>query len=281
MTRFVDVHVHPPTERFLDVTFAPFLASTERACGAAVEALTIDQIADHYRSRDAKAVLLGWDAETATGCPPLTSADVADMVAAHPDVFIGFGAVDPHKGAKAISGVAEAKRLGMRGLKFHPPAQRFDPADRRVGAIWEVAEELGLAVLVHVGYTSLGAGDPGGGGVPLAMGNPMALDHVAAEFPRLQVILAHQAWPWVDASIAVAMHKPNVWIDLSGWSPRRLTPELLDAIRGPLADRTLFGTDFPFYDADRWLAAWERLDMPDELTEKVLVGNATRLLSLD
>ncbi|NIR40292.1 MAG: amidohydrolase family protein, partial [Actinobacteria bacterium] len=81
-----------------------------------------------------------------------------------------------------------------------------------------------LVVSVHTGYTDLGSGRPGGGGVDLAYADPVRVDRVAADFPDLRLVLAHPGWPWQDELLAVAMHKPNVWLEFSGRSPSLLTP---------------------------------------------------------
>jgi len=78
----------------------------------------------------------------------------------------------------------------------------------------------------------------------------------------------------------VALHKPNTWIDLSGWSPRRFAPELVRNINGALQDRVLFGTDYPFLSHEQWFAAWETLEVPASVTDKVLLHNAQNLLGL-
>jgi len=109
---------------------------------------------------------------------------------------------------------------------------------------------------------------------------PIHLDAVAADFPELQIVMAHPAWPWQDEQLAVALHKPNTWIDLSGWSPRRFAPDLVRNIQGPLQDRVLFGTDYPFLTHDQWFGAWATLGIPDAISEKVLLRNAERLLGL-
>lgn len=259
-------------------SFEPFLPALEGYFGRTIEEMTGDELADHYRSRDGRAVLLAWDAETATGRPPFTNQTVAALVGDHPDVFIGFGSVDPNKGARAVAGVHEAARLGLRGLKFHPGAQRFNLTDRETYPIWEAAIDQGLICLVHTGFTGLGAGLPGGMGVLMKGGRPLELDDVAARYPELTIIAAHPSWPWIEEGIALARHKANVWIDLSGWSPKYFPPSLVEAIRGPLRDRTLFGSDFPFLTADKWLKDWEGLGVEDEITRQILVDNAARLL---
>lgn len=278
---FIDFHVHPPTEEYLKGPFGPYMAELEKVFRREFHPLTVDQIAEEYRAQDGTAVLLAWDACTATGQAPFSSQRVADMVGRHPDVFIGFGSVDPHGGARAVSGVAEADRLGMKGLKFHPSAQVFDPRDRRYFPIFEEAAARGLICLFHTGYTGFGAGLPGGGGVRQEFANPMHLDKLAATFPDLQIVMAHPSWPWQDEAIAVAQHKPNVWLELSGWSPKRFDPALVRAFSTVLQDRTLFGTDYPFLTPAQWMRGWETLEIPDDVTEKILHGNAARLLGVE
>ena len=139
-------------------------------------------------------------------------------------------------------------------MKLHPTAQGFVPDDRAVYPMWEAASELRIPVLVHTGTTGLGAGMPGGGRLKLEPSRPIHLDAVAADFPDLQIVMAHPAWPWQDEQLAIALHKPNTWIDLSGWSPRRFAPDLVRNIKGPLRDRVLFGTDYPFLTHEQWFA---------------------------
>lgn len=281
MTRFIDLHVHPPVAEFLEGPFAPFVAGLARHHGAAIRPMSLHDLAAHYRDRDGRAVLLAWDAETATRRRPLSNATVAGFVADHPDVFLGFGSVDPQKGAAAVADVHEARRLGLRGLMVHPAVQRFSPSDRMAYPVWETAEALGLPVLVHSGFTSVGAGETGGSGIQLAHADPLHVDKMAAEFPSLQIVLVHPSWPWTDVAVAVAVHKGNVYLELSGWPPDRLPDVLLDRLDGPLADRVLFGTDFPITTPDAWMEAWNRAGFSEALTRAVLHDNAARLLGLD
>jgi hypothetical protein len=148
--------------------------------------------------------------------------------------------------------------------------------------VFEHASELGLICLFHTGYTGLGAGMHGGGGVINHYANPMHLDALAAHLPDLQIVAAHPSWPWQDEAIAVAQHKPNVWLELSGWSPRRIEPKLIEAVRRQFGERTLFGTDYPFITPEQWISAWSSLEpAPDPaLTRNVLHDNAARLLGL-
>jgi predicted TIM-barrel fold metal-dependent hydrolase len=279
--RAIDIHVHPSTREWLVDSLGPFKEATEAYFRTSIPVRTVDEMAEEFRSQDVLAVLFAWDAETRTGLPAVTNDFIADCVGRHPDAFLGFGCVDPWKGKLAI---AEARRaveqLGVKGFKFHPGAQDFAPNDRRHYDLWATIAELGVPALFHTGTTGLGAGLPGGGGIKLGYGNPMLLDDIAADFPELTIIGAHPSWPWQDEMLAVVQHKNNVWMDLSGWSPRRWPPQLTQAVLGPLQDRALFGTDYPFITFEKWLAAFRTHEPTPEVEEKILRGNAIRLLNL-
>ena len=179
--------------------------------------------------------------------------------------------------------LSEARRLigaGARGFKLHPPLQAFAANDRLVYPLYEVIEAAGLPVIVHTGQSGIGAGQPGGGGIRLRYGNPMDLDDVAADFPDLPIVLAHPSFPWQDEALAVALHKPNVFIDLSGWLPRYFPPQLVRYAGTLLADKVMFGSDYPLISPDRWLADFAALEIREDARAGILRGNAARLLGL-
>jgi len=279
--RAIDVHVHPSTPEYVDDALGEFRPACEAYFHTALPHHDVDQMAAVFRDADVLGVLFAWDAETNSGLPAVTNDFVAGCVRAHPDAFVGFASVDPLKGDAAVVELERAVHdLGLRGLKLHPTAQGFRPDDRAVYPIYETADGLDIPVTVHTGTTGLGAGMAGGGGLKLELSRPIYLDAVAADFPALQLVMAHPAWPWQDEQLAVALHKPNTWIDLSGWSPRRFAPDLVRNLKGQLQDRVLFGTDYPFLSHEQWFAAWETLDIPEPVTEKVLLQNAQALLRL-
>jgi hypothetical protein len=243
---------------------------------------TLETIADMYRALSMAAVVFTVDAGTFTGHQPLSSEEIAERAAAHPDVLIPFGSVDPLRGDFAVS---QARRLvrdyGVRGFKFHPSLQGFSPNDVAYYPLWSEISSLGVPALFHTGQTGIGAGLPGGRGIKLRLSDPMLLDDVAADFPSLTVILAHPSVPWADSAISMATHKANVYIDLSGWSPKYFPPALVRAANSYLQDKVLFGTDFPLLTPERWLRDFETLDLKPEVRPKILKHNAISLLSLD
>jgi predicted TIM-barrel fold metal-dependent hydrolase len=169
---------------------------------------------------------------------------------------------------------------GGRGLKLHPSLQAFVPNDPAYYPLYEAAAELRLPVVFHTGQTGIGAGLPGGRGIKLRYSDPMLLDDVAADHPELQMIMAHPSVPWQDAAISIATHKANVFIDLSGWSPKYFPPQLVRAMNGLLRKKVLFGSDYPVITPDRWLADFAALDVKPEVRPLVLKDNAARLLGL-
>ena len=213
--------------------------------------------------------------------PALSSEEIAQAAAEHADVLIPFGSVDPARGR---AGVKAARRLvrdhSVRGFKFHPSVQAFEPNDRAVYPLYAELESLGVPALFHSGQTGIGSGLPGGRGIKLRYSDPMLLDDVAADFPHLRIIIAHPSVPWQDAAIAVAQHKANVYIDLSGWSPKYFPPQLVRAADTFLRHKVLFGSDYPLIRPERWLRDFATLDIRDEVRPLILKQNAVSLLGL-
>jgi predicted TIM-barrel fold metal-dependent hydrolase len=279
----IDMHTHAEVARDGHPSLPPSLMEGSAAYFnvAGERKPSIADIAAYYRERRMAAVVFTVDAETATGHPPVSSDEVAEECARHADVLIPFASVDPWKGRTAVR---EARRLveehGVRGFKFHPSLQDFSPDDRMAYPLYEVIEELGVPALFHSGQTGIGAGVPGGGGIRLKHSNPMLVDDVAVDFPHLKIVLAHPSFPWQDEALAVATHKPFVYIDLSGWSPKYFPPQLVRYANTLLQDKVLFGSDHPVITPDRWLADFAKLDISDEVRPKILKHNAARLLGL-
>jgi uncharacterized protein len=236
--------------------------------------------AEYYRSRRIGCVVFTVD-ESLSGRPHATSDEVARFAADNADIAIAFASIDPHRGP---AGVEEARRLvsagAVRGLKLHPPAQQFFPNDRLAYPLYEVFAEARLPVLFHTGHSGIGAGMPGGGGLRLKYGQPMPIDDVAVDFPDLPIILAHPSFPWQDEALSICLHKPNVHIDLSGWSPKYFPPSLVQHANTLLKKKMLFGSDYPWIAPDRWLADFAQVAIRDEVRPLILKENAARLFGL-
>jgi len=279
----IDVHTHVHRSVHAD----PHQAGGSEAMGAyfgigSMPHYTVPELADYYRQRNMACVTFTIDSVSATGDDPVPdNVEIAELAAEHPDVIIPFASVDPARGA---AGVRLARRLadefGVKGFKFHPSTQGFYPNDRMAYPLYEVIASRGLVALFHTGQTGAGAGTPGGGGIRLKYANPLYLDDVAADFPDLDIILAHPSFPWQDEALAVATHKPRVYIDLSGWSPKYFPPLLVRYANTLLRDKVMFGSDFPAITPDRWIKDFENLEIKPEVRPLIMKENAARLLRL-
>ena len=279
----IDVHVHVEQDGHgcfsLDAELTEASAAYFKA--DAHHTPTVADIAAHYRERRMAAVVFTVDATSGTGHPALSSEEIADTAAAHADVLIPFGSVDPHAGKAAVRRIRSlVEDHGVRGFKFHPSLQAFEPNAVAFYPLYEAIEELGVPALFHTGQTGIGAGLPGGRGIKLRYSDPRLIDDVAADFPHLTIVLAHPSVPWQDSAISMATHKANVYIDLSGWSPKYFPPQLVRAANGLLRRKVLFGSDFPVLQPDRWLADFAKLEIKDEVRPLVLKENAVRMLGL-
>ncbi|WP_127129649.1 amidohydrolase family protein [Georgenia sp. SYP-B2076] len=277
----VDTHVHVEKDHdghlslpgeVLDAAAKYFKAPTDR--------LTIDETAAYYRERKMAAVVFTVDATTKLGHAPNSTEEIVEGAARNNDVLIPFGSVDPHAADAVDRARRQVEELGVRGFKFHPSLQDFDPSDERYFPLYAAIEEAGLPAIFHTGQTGIGARMPGGFGIKLGLSNPMLLDAVAATFPGLDIIMAHPSVPWQDEAISVATHKGNVYIDLSGWSPKYFPPALVKQANSVLQDKVLFGSDFPLLTPERWMRDFEGLDLKDEVRPKIVKDNAVRVLGL-
>jgi predicted TIM-barrel fold metal-dependent hydrolase len=273
----IDVHVHLEAP---DAHGTSTDAAARTYFGDTGAGRDANAVAEYYRSRRMACVVFTVD-ERLTGRPHLSNDAVAQFAADNPDIAIAFASIDPARGAE---GVREARRLvssgAVRGLKLHPPVQQFSPDDRIAYPLYEVFAEARLPVLFHTGHSGIGTGAPGGGGIRLKYGNPMPIDDVAVDFPDLPIILAHPSFPWQDEAISICLHKPTVFIDLSGWSPKYFSPTLVQYANTRLKHKVLFGSDYPWITPDRWLADFAQIGIRDEVRPLILKENAVRLFGL-
>ncbi|MBB5500884.1 amidohydrolase family protein [Paraburkholderia sp. MM5384-R2] len=242
---------------------------------------TIPETIEHYRERNIGFVMFTVDCEANIGRRRISNEEVAEFAQKNSDIMIAFASIDPHKGK---FGAREARRLieehGVRGFKFHPTMQGFFANDRMAYPLYEVIAEYRLPAVFHSGHSGMGSGMRGGGGLRLKYSEPIYLDDVAADFPDMKIVIAHPSWPWQEQALSIALHKPNVYIDLSGWSPKYFSPELVKYANTLLRNKVLFASDFPLIRPDRWLEDFDTLDIKPEVKPLVLKENAVRLLDL-
>ncbi|MFX0107601.1 MAG: amidohydrolase family protein [Candidatus Hodarchaeota archaeon] len=208
------------------------------------------------------------------------------------DSLITFVGLDPRRGKEGLDELERAvNERGCRGLKLYPP-NGFYPDDEQYYPYYELASNLEIPIVIHQGFTSRFK--------HLKYGNPVNVDSVAVDFPKLKIVLAHVGFPWVDDALTVAFKNPNVLVDMSGWQvfaardPSRLYEMICSARTFRVfPNRMLWGSDFPFFEhimpLHRWSTFFSTLKIPDSLLaeghleisqeeiEEVMWKNAARL----
>jgi len=276
----IDIHVHAPT-RPESGRNAQNPTMMKYFRGEAVPD-TKEGVHQYYKDRDLMAVILvtGPVAEDGTS---LHNDWSAELQRDYPEQFIGFGGVDPKQGKLAVKEAVRCiEELGLKGFKFHPITQTFEANNPDYYELWGTISDLGVPALFHTGQTGVGAGTPGQNGIKNKYGRPYPyFDDLAADFPNLQIVMAHPSFPWVDEQLSILSIKTNVWMDLSGWSPKYFSPNLVQYANTLIKDKVMFGSDFPVFSPDRWLRDWEDAPFRDEVRPKILLENAKRLLKLE
>lgn len=280
MVKGIDIHVHAPT-RPESGRNAQNPTMMKYFRGEAVPD-TKEGVYQYYKDRDLMAVILVTGPVSEDGEPNHNDWS-AELQRDYPEQFIGFGGVDPKQGKIAVKeAVRCVEELGLKGFKFHPVTQAFEANDPAYYELWGTIMDLGVPALFHTGQTGVGAGTPGQNGIKNKYGRPYPyFDDLAADFPHLQIVMAHPSFPWVDEQLSILSIKTNVWMDLSGWSPKYFSPNLIQYANTLIKDKVMFGSDFPVFSPDRWLRDWEDVPFRDEVRPKILLENAKRLLKLE
>ncbi len=269
------MHVHLPTGDWVCGCVGHYADSIERYFGKRPEPHSVEDLVALYERLDLVGVLLGWDAQG----KELDNAEIARICASPVGGSSGSGRSTPIARMR-WSGSRASRRSGCVGLKLHPTMQEFDPGDDRFLPFFDAAAELGLIVLTHAGTSGLGAGEPGGQGLRIDLARPILLDRIAARHPGMQIVLAHVGWPWHLEAVAMALHKSNVYLDISGWKYRYLPEEVRREIPRRLRGQFCFGSDYPMFDPEACLSELDRLELPPDVAKAVLRDNAVGLLGL-
>jgi uncharacterized protein len=278
----IDVHTHAEVScrQEPDAYWAPYdeAASTYFKVG---KRPTIAETIAHYRERKIGLVMFTVDTETEIGNRRIPNDEIAEAARDNADMMIAFASIDPHKGKM---GVREARGLiesgAVKGFKFHPTCQGFFPNDKLAYGLYELIAHHKLPAIFHTGHSGIGTGMRGGGGMRLKYSQPIHIDDVAVDFPDMTIILAHPSWPWTDEALSMALHKPNVYIDLSGWMPKYFPPQIVQYANTQLKTKMLFGSDFPLIQPERWIAQFREAGFKPEVHELILKQNAIRALGL-
>lgn len=280
--RRIDLHCYPGTDVWIS-SQGPYVAALEQYWSKPWVARSEEEVVAEITEAEVEAVLVAFDVESTTGAPPCSTSYVAELRDRHPAAFVqAWGTVDPLKGVPGAIAEVEAamKEHRVLGFHFHPIMGHYSVDDPAFSDLFDAIASLGAAVMVDVGTTGMGAGMPGGMGAVLRHAHPAAIDALAARFPSLTIIAAHPGWPWIDEMTAVALHKANVYWELSGWAPKYYPQSLCRDVRGRLRDKVMFGSDHPSMTYERVLREWSELGFDEAVMHRVFHENAERVLGL-
>ena len=280
--KMIDIHSHWGTKRGYALRTEAELAQQKKTWNSEPKYATEDEMADYFRKSDVRTVLdFGY-----TKYIPLEEArSVHDYgfatQRAHPDVVLGHWIhVDPLTGADGVRELRRCIDHAPGFIGFAVSGSGSGPAsDPAWKPFYALGIEAGSPVLIFVGTTGLGAGLPGGDGIILDDCHPRHLDRVAAAHPQMKIVAARPGWPWQPETIAVLMHKRNIWYEVHGWSPKYFTPDLKHEIPRRLRDRVMFGADYPLFTYERLLRDWRSEGYADDVLQDVFLNNAERFLA--
>ena len=278
----VDVHVHPLVREIFERE-SELPSCVRRVFGFGVDPQPLETLLGEMDSSGIdRAVLLALDCRTSHNCFIPSNESVAELVERYPERFTGFASVDPRAEGAADTLRDAVSSLGLKGVKLNPILQGFAPNEKLAYPIYETAQKLGVPVLFHAGMTWTTVGR-------MELGNPLLLDAVASDFPKLKIIIAHFGFPWVWETFALSVRHPNVYVDIANTHTgtplehlklvltEMLPPRILERF---LMDRVLFGSDYPRMEPWKIVSAIEKLPFSTQLKKKILGGNAAKLLGV-
>jgi uncharacterized protein len=280
--KIIDVHSHWGTKRGYTLRTEEELAQQKKTWNSEPKYHTEAEMAAYFRSSDARVILdFGF-----TKFMPLEEAGPIhdygfETQRAYPSEIIGHWVhIDPSTGKEGAREFRRCIDQAPGFLGFAVSGSGSGPSsDPKWFPFYDLCIQAGAPVLIFVGTTGLGAGLPGGMGILLDDCHPRHLDYVAAKFPQLTIVAARPGWPWQSETIAVLMHKRNIWYELHGWSPKYFTPDLKHEIPRRLRDRVMFGADYPLFTYERLLRDWRAEGFDEETLENVFHRNAERFLA--
>ena len=278
--RVIDLHCYPSTKEWIDCQ-GPYVDALAKYWKRDWVAKTEDQVIKEFTDAGVEACLVALDLESTIGTTPCGNDYVHDMWKRNKERVIQcWGTVDPFKQTAQEEAKRAINKLGLLGFHFHPIMQHFSVDDERFYPLFETIDSLNVPVMVDVGTTGMGAGMPGGMGAIIRHAHPKSIDKLAADFPNLVIICSHPGWPWIDEMTAVALHKGNVFWEMSGWAPKYLPDNIKRDIRGRLKDKIMFGSDYPSMPYNRLFREWSEIGYTEDILEKFYHKNAEDILGL-
>jgi len=273
----IDFHVHPPTKEFVNA-LGKYYETTLNYFRSKSKILAINEIIEDLKKQGiTKAVLLPLFSAL-TGYSSIPNEHIKEIMKADEELFIGFAGFSLQNPIEDLKYAIEV--LGLKGIKIHPQLLGITPDNEILNKVYEYASRKELPIVLHTGITGIGAGNRGGGGIILDLGRPIYVDKVASKFDNVDFIMAHFGWPWYEEALAVAYHKANVYIDISGWSPKYIPNIVFRYADSLIQDKVLFGSDYPMLNPSRIIEELKQINLKETTIKKIFYENARRLLKI-
>lgn len=279
-----DLHSHWGTEKAYPLRGKAQQAKQVDIWKTECQFFSTDEMSAYFRKNEVKVMLdYGFTRELPMEEVRVLHDEMIAYARANADVVLGnWIQLDPDSGQAGLDELdrVRAAKAGIVGLAVSAVGNRRLITHASFTPFYEYCVEHHIPVMAFVGYTGVGAGLPGGHGIVLELSHPRYIDELAARYPLLQIIAARPAWPWQSEMIATLIHKPNVWCELHGVSPKRITDELKQEIRGRLKNKVMYANDFPMLRYEKIVADWRSEGYSDDVLQRIFTGNAERFLNL-
>jgi predicted TIM-barrel fold metal-dependent hydrolase len=272
-----DMHSHWGTKRGYTLRTEAELAQQKKTWNSEPQYATEAEMVDYFRRSNVRVILdFGFDKYL----PMSEATELHDygfeMQRQHSDVILGnWVHINPRTGPEGVRELRRCRDAKAGFLGFAVSGSGTGPASDPIWVpYYKLCIEAKIPVLIFVGTTGSGAGLPGGNGILLDHCHPRHLDEVAARYPELTIVAARPGWPWQTETIAVLLHKRNIWYELHGWSPKYHTPDLKHEISRRLMTRVMFGADYPLFTYERLIGEWRAEGYSEEVLDRVFTKNA-------
>ena len=212
------------------------------------------------------------------GCYHMPYSVVADACAKYPERFYGLAGIDPFEGMDGVRAFEDAiKNMGFVGAHLYPHWYELAPDHAKYYPFYAKCCELNVPIQMQVGQSMVYSQEYR----TKSVGQPIALDAVACDFPELKLIGIHVGIPWHDEMISMAWKHENIFIGCDAHRPKYWPKSFIHYLNSYGQDKIIFGTDFPVLEFKKTIDDIDALGLKSEVRKKLLRDNVIRVYGLD
>lgn len=270
-----DCRARPDTKEFLAALDSPELMNDMRKLKRTPPTIsrTLDECIDFFKREGvSRIVCIGRDMGSSGGVS-VDNAYIASIAAQKPEHIIGIAGIDPLRG-NAVENIRHAIiDLHLKGISMDPAFMDMYADDKRLYPIYQTCMELNIPVFLTLGPR------PFGHGTKMCYCNPLPVDNVAADFPKLRLLISHGGFPWMQEMIAIAFRNDNVWFETSAyWFMPGVSSLIVEAANSILTEKICFGSAYPFEPVGETISKLLSLPFKKEVLSYMFNENINRLL---